>query len=117
MNPKKVQALQDAFPEIFGGEFAVYPACGDGWYDILYQALTLAQSRYEQVDIPPVRLTDIKEKFGTLNLYYMGGDDYTDGVFDLAQLLSGHTCEMCGKPGTLSTDRGWMVTRCTECKQ
>lgn len=120
MSPEKAQALYQAFPTIFygeGKEFALYPACGDGWYNLLYGALDLVQSWCEQVSIPPIVLTDIKEKYGTLNIYYRGGDEYIEGVLDLAQLLSAHICEMCGNQSVPTKARhGWIVTRCHECQ-
>jgi hypothetical protein len=120
MSPEKAQALHDAFPTIFRGEgarFAVHPSCGDGWYNLLYYALDLVKSRCESAKISTPILTDIKEKYGTLNIYYMGGDDYIEGVFDLAQLLSAYTCELCGnKAVPTKAKHGWIVTRCGECK-
>jgi hypothetical protein len=55
----------------------------------------------------------VKEKYGTLRFYCHGGDDYTQGVLDMAETLSSMTCERCGAPGQLR-DGGWMRTLCEQ---
>jgi hypothetical protein len=57
--------------------------------------------------------TQVKEKFGTLRFYYVGGDDYCDGVMSLADNMSAVTCERCGKPGK-TRNKGWVATLCDE---
>lgn len=61
--------------------------------------------------IPQVIAVQVKEKFGTLRFYYNGGDRYTNGLVDMAEKMTAHTCEECGDKGTLYTE-GWMVCRC-----
>jgi len=63
--------------------------------------------------IPQVILDQVKEKFGTLRFYYIGGDDYIRGMVTMAESMSGVTCEECGKPGT-QTPGGWIKTVCVE---
>lgn len=60
---------------------------------------------------PPVRIAQIKEKFGTLRFYYDGGDEYISGMVRLAESVSAFTCEECGCPGTLRGS-GWLRTLC-----
>jgi hypothetical protein len=71
--------------------------CGDGWFDILNHAFALVSAR---TDISPgcgeVTVVEVKEKFGGLRIYYQGGDDFVEGVFNLAESASVHICAICG---------------------
>lgn len=55
--------------------------------------------------------TQIKEKFGGLNFYYSGGDDFCKGVVETTQSLSSTTCEMCGEQGKMYSN-GYVQTLC-----
>ena len=90
--------------------------CGDGWYNIINMLCTNIQShernnKLNNVVMPPVIATQVKEKYGTLRFYYTGGDDYINGVVAMAEYMSGVTCETCGAPGEIR-DVGWMRTLC-----
>ncbi len=61
-----------------------------------------------------VTLTQVKEKFGTLRIYWMGEDEHFEGYVDFAAVLSAHICEVCGKPGELRNRKGWVKTVCDE---
>lgn len=61
--------------------------------------------------IEQVIAVQVKEKFGGLRFYYMGGDDYIRGLENMAESMSYRTCEECGAPGT-STGGGWIRTLC-----
>ena len=84
-----------------------------------------------------VRFTQIKEKFGTLRVYYdvyprfteeeasrfdrqsvaVSGErfsGYVEGVTCFAEYLSSKTCEKDGKEGNL-TRSGWWKTLCSDC--
>lgn len=63
--------------------------------------------------IEQVTLDQCKEKFGTLRFYYTGGDDYISGLVNMAESMSGVTCEECGSPGEQSGG-GWIRTLCEE---
>jgi hypothetical protein len=53
----------------------------------------------------------VKEKFGGLRFYYMGGDDAVSGMVRMAESWAAHTCETCGDRGTLRHG-GWVRTLC-----
>lgn len=65
--------------------------------------------------IPPVQITQIKEKFGTLRFYYNGGDDIIGGMVWLAEHMSGSTCEICGSTKYVYQTKGWIKTTCEVC--
>jgi hypothetical protein len=48
---------------------------------------------------PQVAVLEVKEKFGSLRFYYVGGDDIVDKLVELTESLSAVTCESCGSPG------------------
>lgn len=63
--------------------------------------------------VPKVQITYIKEKFGSLRVFYVGGDPEVDAMVMLAEMVSEVTCDHCGRPGKLTGDR-WLAARCTE---
>jgi len=67
------------------------------------------------VDQPIEQLvaTQIKEKFGGLRFYCNGGDEFTEGLIQMAEIMAECTCEVCGKPGS-ARNSGWIKTLCDE---
>ena len=61
----------------------------------------------------------VKEKFSGLRFYRSGGadgNDYIRGLIDMAEAISYHTCEVCGKTDKdVSATVGWITTICPEC--
>ena len=91
---------------------------GDGWYNLLDSAMRLVQSHIDMVnrrgyEIEQVVFEQVKEKFGMLTIYHRGGNSYTEGVLRMAEEMSRHTCEDCGKPG-YPNENGWIRTLCDE---
>lgn len=64
--------------------------------------------------IEQVVATQVKEKFGTLRFYYVGGDDYIRGLEAMAESMTSRTCEDCGHPGeSRSTEKKrWVRVLC-----
>ena len=142
MKSELEQQLMERYPKIFSK--IAYPGCNDGWFNLIdvlcssiqthidareasikrtiqYNEKNQLNSDYIARDIPDpishVVADQIKEKFGGLRFYYSGGDEEVDGMVTLACNLSERTCERCGKPGTLKTDRSWIRTLCDECNK
>ena len=91
---------------------------GDGWYNLLDSSMRLVQSHIDMLNkrkyhVEQVVFEQVKEKFGMLTIYHRGGNSYTDGVLRMAEEMSRHVCEECGKPG-YSTATGWIRTLCDE---
>jgi len=134
MREELEQKLIEKYPQIFNrpphrteeAGYYVYPCVGDGWFDLLD---TLCGTNQDVIDrraksiengftdpdmrIPQVVATQIKEKFGGLRFYFIGGDDVTRGAIELAESMSFRICEQCGKPGRPRND-GWVQTLCDE---
>lgn len=98
--------------------------CGDGWYKLLDTLCENIQNRVQNVNRNKdedqklvCQATQVKEKFGGLRFYIFGGDDYIDGMIDLAESMSYEICEECGSKAETDPDnRGWVYTRCVTCK-
>jgi len=125
-------------------------SCGDGWFrilDVLFVTLSTGYSgtcatledpkqtfRYE---FPAVVLDQVKEKFGTLRVYYHLEMDehfdeqakkypqtarsvvsdltqYVNGAIAMAEALSAVTCEDTGAPGVMMSRGGWYRTMSLE---
>jgi hypothetical protein len=111
------QTLCDHYPHLYQGRRGDPKttlmcwgfACSNGWYPLLDSVSHLITER-----CPEVVAQQVKEKFGSLRFYYVGGDDYCDGVARMAGTLSGELCEICGNPGQLGRIGGWFQCRCDE---
>lgn len=80
-----------------------------------WKAFVPRKERPVPESIEQVVAIQVKEKFGGLRFYYMGGDDYIRGLEAMAESMSYRTCEVCGAPGS-STSEGWIRTLCEEHK-
>jgi hypothetical protein len=60
---------------------------------------------------PQVIATQVKEKYGTLRFYYVGGDNIVDAFVNMGESMSSVMCEVCGAPGH-SRGGGWIQTLC-----
>jgi hypothetical protein len=90
--------------------------CGDGWFKIIDSACRLLAAHIKsKPELHDFRWVQIKEKFATLRLYYTGlSDEYVSGVIDMAEAMSGVTCEVCGNSGK-QRGGGWIRTLCDAC--
>lgn len=72
------------------------------------------RKQYQEVPTQLV-FTQIKEKFGTLRVYSSGGDEYCQGIIQMAEAMSGIICEECGARGQ-RREGGWIMTLCGKCE-
>ncbi|HBP6832645.1 TPA: DUF2384 domain-containing protein [Pseudomonas aeruginosa] len=105
--PKLVCIDQSDGIRLFGFE------CGDGWFGLIYGVMLLID-RYASENSMDVHLRQVKEKFGLLRIYSSGGDENVELMIDIAELVSGTLCEICGDPGQAINKQGWVSTRCTK---
>lgn len=114
--------LENRFPKMFSERYGGIEI-GPGWWPIIESLCVQIQGRIDLRDrqlesktgekIPQVVVQQIKEKFGGLRFYYNGGDDYIDGLTQMAESISYKICETCGKPGQPRNNR-WIKTLCDE---
>ena len=69
------------------------------------------QKEFDQTPMPVA--VQVKEKFGTLRFYVDGATDAQYNYINFAEIMSGRTCEECGKPGQ-TYHMGWYRTLCEE---
>lgn len=88
----------------------VYTEFGPGWNSLLAPIAQLAN----ELD---ATITQAKEKYGELRIYFDPGQADTDALeemIDRAEEESRRTCEMCGKLGHLMVKGIWYKTLCKE---
>ena len=157
--------LVEKYPDFFRGRdepltqslMAFGCECGDGWYELIETFCKFVKSTLKHAGFvelkeeyrtgehkghthapyidPDFKFMQVKEKFGTLRLYYslqqpddpnkhMFNEESIDSRYDqvwgavhaydnYTDYLSGRTCEKCGNPGKLYTS-GWYRTLCLE---
>lgn len=106
--------------------------CGDGWYHIirfLCKDLEVMKKMYDFV----FRFAQVKEKFGTLRLYYRieFGPTWIEKAsseeqfvrekihdrVSMVEHISGIVCEECGITGAVRRGGSWIRTLCDTCEQ
>jgi len=91
----------------------VWSVCvGEGWKSIVDEAV-------QQLTGAGATITQVKEKFGGLRIYYNAPSDeiyeYCAPIVRRAALYADITCEDCGVPGKNVNVDGWYRTLCPEC--
>jgi hypothetical protein len=101
----------------------------DGWYDIIWNAL----EKIERIskDTVEIKISQIKEKFGGLRMYYNNDnieilpyyirtniDEDLKKIILEAERKSSETCEICSKDDNITTTCAYrrMRTLCGECR-
>jgi hypothetical protein len=88
-------------------------AIGEGWAEMFHQLcrdIKLANPdkfHFEQV----------KEKFGGLRAYFIGGNEVVSKLIDQAESDSYKICERCGTKDNVSSSGSWIVTLCEACRK
>lgn len=84
---------------------------GEGWWPII---ASLDQDL--RLLCPDYTVVQVKEKFGGLRFYANGLDPQGHEIVLQAERAASITCEMCGRAGTLRSERAWVKTRCEKHK-
>jgi Uncharacterized conserved protein len=128
MSPAHVLELLERYPSLYreawakpsnrACRFASDGFCiSDGWHGIVDRLSAKLSAD------PNLYVWQIKEKYGSLRVYFCDRDTppdpkldkATDAALDKAVRESMRTCEICGKPGTLTRRRNWVSVRCKPC--
>jgi hypothetical protein len=103
----------------FNGVYKKYPNqfvkntinCNLGWVKIIDQmcdAIKLYLDYEENALVDQVVFESVKEKFGVLDISFVGGDDVTKHIIKYCERLSWKTCSVCGdQPSTLFCSTKW----------
>lgn len=98
-----------------------YRCVPEGWRDRFIMTCERVLARLkDQHMLDEYRITEVKEKFGTLRVYDNMCDTTPDkeGVSDLwfaLDLATASVCVMCGEPAEYLSS-GWICPYCSECK-
>ena len=108
------QQLRARYPAILAHASLSF---GDGWIGIMEALCERLQFHADHNAMLPVEITQAKEEYGELSVLYSGGNDYAAALVDMAEAMSLHVCEICGKPGKSNDGLGVKIvrTRCPEC--
>lgn len=117
---KTIEDLREKYPKIFkdyeGNHGRVNWDCPEGWVqlvDIMCHILQLQSGMSEKN--PQIECMQIKEKFGGLRFYPIGGlTEYQQGIINYAEILSFSTCMTCGSMKNVKQTSGWIGTYCEE---
>lgn len=97
------------YPIAFGIE------CGDGWYNLLDKLFSDIVKICDEKNIEIPKVTQIKEKFGSLRFYVGATTEEIHQLIGEAEAESYVTCEVCGSPGSIVKNHGWIMVRCETC--
>lgn len=89
---------------------------GDGWMPLLWEISNQLEKEISIMDKAlreDVYVVEVKEKYGSLNVYMSYGNDPIYKILDEAGRVSEEICEFCGKPGKL-VGRKWHYVSCVE---
>jgi len=98
--------------------------CNRGWYKIIKEVCQkcepliqkwIEEHKHEEGYeswIP--RFSQVKEKYGTLSIYWTSATDEMYAISDKAEEKSETTCETCGSPGKVR-GYGWLYCACLKC--
>lgn len=94
--------------ELFGIE------CGKGWKK-LYQPILDRVEEINESSNGHIEVTQVKEKFGRLEIYLSRYTDELTAMIKKASEASGHLCEECGEPAEPTEVGGWVYQLCDKC--
>lgn len=88
-----------------------YVAAGRGWFSLIEETLEQISDSLLPEELDGFRVSDIKEKYGTLRIYCDNAPDSVEAIIEVAERRSATTCDRCGDHGRVG-GRGWLASRC-----
>lgn len=113
---KTREELIEKYKDLFDGPHA-YPSCGNGWLSLIESFCERVTNDIQYNDMPSVKITQIKEKFGRLCIYHQGGNDFSLAYELFASTMSYYVCEVCGTTHNIGHTTGWIKTICKDCNE
>lgn len=111
MNDLIQDGLRARYPGILGS-LADGIQCDDGWLDLLDALFDEITRHCMSVGIPLPRARQVKEKTGSLRCYLSSKDDFIAGLVQMAEEISGKTCEVCAEAGVMDVHDNVVRVRC-----
>ena len=83
---------------------------GDGWLELIKNLIQ------ELISIGwDKNIAQVKEKFAELR-FYTNTNQEMDKIIQKYTDLSTTTCDICGQPGKIISNKGWLRCTCENCK-
>jgi hypothetical protein len=112
MKTDLLPALRDRYPQLFSSPSLREVECLPGWFQLLNGLCEAIRRHLDcHAEVPKIKVVRIKEKWGELRFYYIGGDPFCQQLVDDAVAASLKICEVCGDHGELVGER-WVSVRC-----
>lgn len=104
-------------PKDFDYSYTEWDALEDGWREAFGDLLLeeIRESLVKTGNLKTFGIDQLKEKWGSMRLYYHGGNDEVDEIIEKYSHLSENICMICGKPDVYMTNKGWIFPCCKEC--
>ena len=104
------------YPHLYSGCREI--SCGAGWYSLIENASADLHALALRTGVG-ISISDIRQKYGVLRLWVCAQsanvDKAAEEIAGRAETASETACELCGAPGTLRTDGGWLRVGCWKC--
>lgn len=115
-----LDTLFDLHPVIFAGKpLPVGSYLPPGWLQLTDRLFTDIETQLPATALESLRVTQIKEKWSGLRVYFAVAGEYHDVVEELieaASLLSETVCMQCGMPGSRCSNKRGIFTLCIGCR-
>ena len=111
MNERNTKYLVETYAPLY--ERCPVFECLDGWFDIIDELSKQIHYIILKTECT-CRVSQVKEKFGTLRYYMTTSTDEMHKYIEIAYRKSSVTCEACGEPGKL-VRKAWLSTYCNRC--
>ncbi len=85
------------------------------WIPILSEGFKEINQIVQDQKIKDFRITQVKEKFGSLRIYSNFYTDEIDAVIDKMEDKVSTICEKCGSPEGKFRQDGWLRVECDSC--
>jgi type IV secretion system protein VirD4 len=108
--PEQIENQENSTHEITLEQYG--SSVGLGWHGLLspiFEEINLYNKKNKGNEI---RISQIKEKYGTLSIHVSNCPDYIEGMINIAEKESGYICEMCGSRGETVSINHWYKTLC-----
>jgi hypothetical protein len=101
--------IRDRIAKKFANGWPRFVDVGDGWLSIVDEL----DKQLEALGIE-YSYAQIKQKFGGIRIYVNTLDPRANSLIRIAEEKALVTCEICGKPGRLTTKNFYVQTVCKE---
>lgn len=109
---KRKKEIRSRHPRLFPRPVGF--ACPPTWAEVLEDTFRQLEEAAERMDLPAdawPQITDVKEKYGGLRIYYQGcslaDEDVFDQIIEAAEERIERTCVKCGAPGRIGPGGMW----------